>query len=50
MMMVVLVQWFSRIKIPGIQSRIRIASFFFEQRTMNNGKAKELYETKSNKR
>jgi hypothetical protein len=34
------------IKIPGLQSRIRIESFFFEQRPMNNGKAKELNETK----
>ncbi len=47
MMMVLLVQWYSRIKIPGIQSRIRIESFFFEQQTMNNEKAKESNKKKS---
>jgi hypothetical protein len=31
---------YNRIQIPGTQSRIRIESFFFEQQTMNNGKAK----------
>jgi hypothetical protein len=36
-------------KIPGIQSRIRIESVFFEQSTMNNGKAKE-WKQKLNKK
>ncbi len=47
MVMVVLVQWYSRIEIPGIQSRIRIESLSFEQWTMKKWKAKEQ---KSNKR
>jgi hypothetical protein len=47
MMMVLLVQWYSRIEIPGIQSRIRIEYFSLEQQTMNNEKAKESNENKS---
>jgi hypothetical protein len=38
---------YNGIKIPGIQSRIRIESIFFEQRTMNDEKAKEFNENKS---
>jgi hypothetical protein len=45
--MVLRVQWYSRIEIPGIQSRIRIESFFFEQQIMNNEKAKESNKNKS---
>ncbi len=52
MMMVVLVQWYSRyfmyngIEIPGIQSRIRIESVSFEQRTVNNEQQKNQMKTK----
>jgi hypothetical protein len=34
------------IEIPGIQSRIRIEYFSFEQRSMNDEKAKESNENK----
>jgi hypothetical protein len=34
------------VEIPGIQSRIRIESFSFEQQTMNNEKAKNQRKTK----
>jgi hypothetical protein len=37
---------YSRIEIPGIQSRIRIEYYSFEQQTMNNEKAKNLIKTK----
>jgi hypothetical protein len=33
---------YNGIEIPEILSRIRIESFFFEQRTLNNEKPKEL--------
>jgi hypothetical protein len=46
MMMLLLAQWYSKIEIPGIQSKIRIESFFFEQRTMNNEKKKIEWKTK----
>jgi hypothetical protein len=46
MMMVLLVQWYSRIEIPGIQSRIRIEYFSFEQQTMNNEKQTNQMKTK----
>jgi hypothetical protein len=38
---------YNGLKISGIQSRIRIESFFFEQRKMNDEKAKESNENKS---
>jgi hypothetical protein len=37
---------YNGIKIPGIQSRIRIEYFSFEQQTMNNEKAKNRMKTK----
>jgi hypothetical protein len=37
---------YNGIEIPGIQSRIRIESFSFEQQTMNNEKAKNRRKTK----
>jgi hypothetical protein len=37
---------YNGIEMPGVQSRFRIASFFFEQRTMNNEKQKNQMETK----
>jgi hypothetical protein len=47
MMMVILVQWYSRIEIPGIQSRIGIKFLSFEQRTIES---KESDETKVEQR
>ncbi len=37
---------YNGIETPGIQSRIRIEYFSFEQQTMNNEKAKNQMETK----